>query len=123
MELGCFSVSLTVKNIETSKAFYEKLGFSVFAGDIEQKYLIMKNGDHNIGLFEGMFEDNILTFNPGWNQNAGDTAEFTDVRKLASQLESQNIDVVQKSLDGDSGPGSFSIVDPDGNAILFDQHR
>jgi catechol 2,3-dioxygenase-like lactoylglutathione lyase family enzyme len=123
MKLGCFSVSLAVKDLEKSQAFYEKLGFSVFAGEIAHSYLIMKNGDTNIGLFQGMFEGNILTFNPGWDQSASDLDKFTDVRDLLSTVEQHGIEVTQKTIEGEHGPASFSFVDPDGNAILIDQHR
>lgn len=121
MNLGCFSISLNVKNLQESKAFYEKLGFEVYAGDELLNFLIMKNGITNIGLFQGMFEGNLLTFNPGWDQNANAVDAFTDVRHLHQQLSSK-VDVVQESISGDSGPASFSVVDPDGNVILFDQH-
>lgn len=122
MNLGAFSVSLTVKDIETSKSFYEKLGFSVFGGDGAQNWLIMKNGDHIIGLFQGMFEKNILTFNPGWDQNAKPLGAFTDVRDLQRELKARGI-TMQTEVDADtSGPASFVIVDPDGNPILVDQH-
>lgn len=122
MKLGCFSISLNVKNLQKSKEFYEKIGFEVFAGSESHNFLIMKNGDTNIGLFQGMFEKNILTFNPGWNQNAEKTDSFTDVRELKRHVESIGIDVVEDSISGESGPSSFSIVDPDGNPILIDQH-
>ena len=122
MELGCFSISLAVKNLERSKIFYEKLGFEVYAGEESNHYLIMKNGETNIGLFENMFEDNILTFNPGWNQNAEKLESFTDVRDLKQALESKGIEISQDSIKGENGPSSFAIIDPDGNPILFDQH-
>lgn len=122
MKLGCFSVSLAVKDLQTSKAFYEKIGFEKFAGDEERNYLIMKNGDHCIGLFQGMFENNILTFNPGWNQSAEKLDDFTDVRELHQEVQAAGIETVNPSLDGDSGPGSFIMMDPDGNAVLIDQH-
>lgn len=123
MNLDCFSVSLAVKNLATSRAFYEKLGFSVFAGEMAHNYLIMKSGDTNIGLFQGMFEGNILTFNPGWDQNAQALENFTDVRELLATLEQQGIEVNHKTIEGEQGPASFSFTDPDGNAILIDQHR
>ncbi len=123
MNLDCFSVSLAVKDLATSRAFYEKLGFSVFAGEMAHNYLIMKNGDTNIGLFQGMFEGNILTFNPGWNQNAQALDNFTDARELLARLEQQGIEVTQKNIESEQGPASFSFIDPDGNAILIDQHR
>jgi len=122
MELGCFSVSLAVKDIAKSRAFYEQLGFRVFAGDESHNFLIMKNGATNIGLFQDMFPDNILTFNPGWNQDAEGTESFTDVRDLHKKCQSLGIEISDESITGDSGPSSFSIVDPDGNSILIDQH-
>jgi predicted lactoylglutathione lyase len=122
MELGCFSISLTVTDLKKSKAFYEKIGFEVFAGEESHNFLIMKNGDTNIGLFQGMFEKNILTFNPGWNQNAENVESFSDVRKLRKQFKSQGIEIVQDFITEETGPSSFSIVDPDGNMILIDQH-
>lgn len=122
MKLGCFSISLAVKNLQTSKAFYEKIGFEVFAGEESHGYLIMKNGDTNIGLFQGMFEKNILTFNPGWNQNAENIESFDDVRQLLEQLKSKGITIAEESIAGEQGPSSFSIIDPDGNHILIDQH-
>jgi lactoylglutathione lyase len=122
MELGNFSVSLAVKDIEASKRFYEKLGFTVFGGDQSQNWLIMKNGDHAIGLFHGMFDTNILTFNPGWNSDAQQLKEFTDVRELQRQLKANGIDMITEADESSTGPASFMIMDPDGNAILVDQH-
>lgn len=122
MELGNFSVSLAVKDIETSKLFYEKLGFKVFGGDQSQGWLIMKNGDQNIGLFQGMFENNILTFNPGWNSDAQPLGEFTDVRELQRQLKASGVSMITEADESSTGPGSFMIADPDGNTILVDQH-
>jgi len=122
MELGAFSVSLNVKDLETSKSFYEKLGFSVFGGDAAQNWLIMKNGDHIIGLFQGMFEANILTFNPGWDQNANALESFTDVRDLQRELRARGIDIQTEADESTTGPASLIIVDPDGNPILIDQH-
>lgn len=122
MELGAFSVSLSVKDLATSKAFYEKLGFSVFAGDMSRNYLIMKNGDHVIGLFQGMFEQNILTFNPGWDQSAGKLESFTDVRELQREFKAQGIKFEVEADEDTTGPASFVLLDPDGNPILFDQH-
>ena len=122
MELGAFSVSLAVKDIEASKQFYEKLGFTAFAGDQSQNWLIMKNGDHAIGLFQGMFDKNILTFNPGWTQEAQPLSEFTDVRELQRQLKARGINMISEADESSTGPASFMIVDPDGNTILFDQH-
>ncbi len=122
MELGSFSVSLAVKDIEASKLFYEKLGFTVFVGDQSQNWLIMKNGDHVIGLFQGMFDKNILTFNPGWNQDAQQLGEFTDVRELQRQLKDRGVNMIAEADESTTGPASFMIVDPDGNTILVDQH-
>ncbi len=122
MDLGTFSVSLTVKNIQASKQFYEKLGFSAFHGDITQNWLIMKNGDHVIGLFQGMFEKNVLTFNPGWDSDAKPVSKFTDVRELQRQLKSQGVAMVTEADTSTTGPASFMVLDPDGNPILVDQH-
>ncbi|HLA13233.1 MAG TPA: VOC family protein [Pyrinomonadaceae bacterium] len=122
MDLGAFSVSLAVKDIEASKLFYEKLGFAVFAGDQSQKWLIMKNGNHAIGLFQGMFEKNILTFNPGWNSDAQPLSEFTDVRELQRQFKDRGVTLISEADESTTGPASFMIVDPDGNEILVDQH-
>ena len=122
MELGNFSVSLAVKDIEASRLFYEKLGFTVFMGDQSQNWLILKNGDHVIGLFQGMFEKNILTFNPGWDQNAQKLATFTDVRELQRRLKAQGVRLLQEADETTAGPASFMIADPDGNTILVDQH-
>jgi lactoylglutathione lyase len=122
MELGAFSVSLAVKDLAASKAFYEKLGFHVFGGDAAQNWLIMKNGQHVIGLFCGMFEGNILTFNPGWDQDANAIESFTDVRDLQRALKAEGITFAQEADENSSGPASFMIIDPDGNVILIDQH-
>jgi len=122
MKLGAFSVSLSVKNIETSKQFYENLGFSVFAGDLSKNYLIMKNGNALIGLFQGMFKGNILTFNPGWDENASTLEEFDDVREIQRQLKSKNIALASEADEQTTGPASIFVTDPDGNVILFDQH-
>lgn len=122
MELGAFSVSLAVKDIAASKSFYEKFGFTVFAGDAAQNWLILKNGSHVIGLFQGMFEKNILTFNPGWDQDAKPLGAFTDVRELQRQLKAQGVTLVQQADETTTGPASFVAVDPDGNTILVDQH-
>ena len=122
MELGAFSVSLTVKDLEASKVFYEKLGFQVFHGDAAQNWLIMKNGDHIIGLFQGMFEKNILTFNPGWDQDANTLDSFTDVRDLQRKLKAQGMSIETEADESTTGPASFVVVDPDGNPILIDQH-
>ena len=122
MELGNFSVSLAVKDIEASRQFYEKLGFTVFGGDQSQNWLIMKNGAQNIGLFQGMFPSNILTFNPGWNSDAQPVGDFTDVRELQRQLKASGITMLVEADEGTTGPASFMIADPDGNTILVDQH-
>jgi lactoylglutathione lyase len=122
MDLGAFSVSLAVKDLAASKAFYEKFGFKSFAGNAEQNWLILKNGDHVIGLFQGMFEKNILTFNPGWDQNAQKVASFADVRELQRELKAQDVELMQQADESTTGPASFVAVDPDGNPILVDQH-
>ena len=122
MELGAFSVSLAVKDIHASRAFYEKLGFRAFGGDISQNWLILKNGDHVIGLFQGMFEKNILTFNPGWDQDAQALDTFTDVRELQRQLKAQGLEFMTEADETTTGPASFIVLDPDGNPILVDQH-
>jgi catechol 2,3-dioxygenase-like lactoylglutathione lyase family enzyme len=122
MELGAFSVSLAVKDIEASRLFYEKLGFTVFAGNQSQNWLILKNGDHAIGLFQGMFDKNILTFNPGWNSAAQKLGAFTDVRELQRRLKSGGVNMISEADEGSTGPASFMIADPDGNPILVDQH-
>ena len=122
MELGVFSISLAVRDIGASRSFYEKFGFKVFAGDATQNWLILKNGDHVIGLFQGMFEKNILTFNPGWDTNARKLASFTDVRELQRQLKAQGVQLQQEADESTTGPASFIAEDPDGNPILFDQH-
>jgi len=122
MELGAFSVSLAVRDIEASKLFYEKRGFTIFAEDQLQNWLVMKNGDHAIGLFQGVFDKNILTFNPGWSSNAQHLREFTDVRELQRQLKDRGVNMISESDENPTGPASFMIVDPDGNTILVDQH-
>lgn len=122
MKLGAFSISLNVKDIHASKAFYENLGFSVFAGDIAMNYLIMKNGNALVGLFQGMFENNILTFNPGWDENANKLDEFQDVRAIQKHLKESSVELVSEADENTSGPASCIIVDPDGNTILIDQH-
>jgi len=123
MELGAFSISLTVKDIQASKEFYEKLGFEFFGGDISQNWVILKNGDTVIGLFQGMFDKNMLTFNPGWDGNAQELDEFTDVREIQRQLKEQGVEFTSEADESTTGPASFTVVDPDGNPILFDQHR
>lgn len=122
MDLGNFSISLAVKDINVSKAFYEKLGFTVLMGDMTQNWLILKNGDHVIGLFQGMFEKNILTFNPGWDSNARQLDTFTDVRELQRQLKAEGIEFQSEADESTTGPASFFLLDPDGNPILIDQH-
>ena len=122
MELGAFSISLAVKDITASKAFYEKLGFTEFAGDISQNWLILKDGDHIIGLFQGMFERNILTFNPGWDQNARQLENFKDVRDIQRHLKSQGLELLSEAEENSTGPASLMLADPDGNTILIDQH-
>ena len=122
MELGAFSVSLAVKDIHASKEFYEKLGFEAFAGEITQNWLIMKNGDHVIGLFQDMLEKNTLTFNLGWDQSAGPLDAFTDIRDLQRHLNEQGVEFVSEADESTKGPGSFMVLDPDGNPILVDQH-
>ncbi len=122
MKLGAFSISLSVKDIKASQLFYENLGFMVFAGDLEKNYLIMKNGNALIGLFQGMFETNILTFNPGWDENANTMETFTDVRKIQQHLKSKNITLSSEADETTSGPASLMVMDPDGNAVLIDQH-
>ena len=122
MQLGAFSISLAVKDIQASKTFYEKFGFKAFFGDASQNWLILKNGDHAIGLFQGMFEKNILTFNPGWDSNAQTLASFTDVRELQRQLKAQGVQLMQEADETTTGPASLIAVDPDGNTILIDQH-
>ena len=122
MNLGAFSVSLAVKDLEASRKFYEKFGFKSFAGAASQNWLILKNGDHVIGLFQGMFDKNIMTFNPGWDQNAQKVDPFIDVRELQRQLKAQGVQLVAEADESTTGPASFMAVDPDGNQILFDQH-
>lgn len=122
MELGAFSVSLAVRDIEASRRFYEELGFTVFMGDQSQNWLILKNGDHVIGLFQGMFDKNILTFNPGWSSDAQPLEDFTDVRTLQRQLKDRGVSMIVEADESSTGPASFMIVDPDGNTILVDQH-
>ena len=122
MKLGAFSISLNVKDIKASKLFYENLGFTEFGGDIEQKWLIMKNENSIIGLFQGMFEKNILTFNPGWDQNANTLDSFTDVRDIQRQLKEKGIKPDTEADEHTTGPASIIVTDPDGNPILIDQH-
>lgn len=122
MELGAFSVSLSVSDIERSREFYEKLGFSVFGGDASEKWLMLRNGSTVIGLFEGMFEGNLLTFNPGWNQDAEELEDFTDVREIQAHLKSQGVELADEADESSEGPANLMVLDPDGNTILFDQH-
>ncbi|MBV7504879.1 VOC family protein [Bacillus sp. sid0103] len=123
MNLGAFSVSLNVKDVHLSKSFYEKMGFQAFGGDISQNWLIMKNENCIIGLFQGMFEKNILTFNPGWNENAENLESFTDIRDIQKQLKAEEIKMLTEADETTEGPAHFIIEDPDGNQILVDQHR
>lgn len=123
MDLGTFSVSLTVKNLAVSRQFYEHLGFTVFAGNPDHNYVMMRNGDAVIGLFQGMFERNILTFNPGWDSHARPVESFTDVRDLQRRLKEQGVALEHEADEGSSGPASFIVIDPDGNPVLVDQHR
>jgi len=123
MKLGAFSISLSVKDIKISKQFYENLGFTIFAGEIEKNYLIMKNENSLIGLFQGMFENNILTFNPGWDENAKNLKNFDDIRKIQQDLLGKGIEIDKQVDENTTGPASFIITDPDGNIILLDQHR
>lgn len=122
MDLGAFSVSLAVKDLQASRQFYEKLGYTSFAGDAAHNWLILRNGDHVIGLFQGMFEKNILTFNPGWDQRAQPLGSFTDVRGLQRQLKADGVSFATEADESSTGPASFMVVDPDGNTILVDQH-
>ncbi len=123
MKLGAFSISLNVKDLETSKQFYQNLGFDVFAGSMEHRYLIMKNGNALIGLFQGMFEGNILTFNPGWDENANNLESFDDVRGIQQQLKNKGVSLMSEADEKSTGPASLMLTDPDGNTILIDQHR
>ena len=122
MKVGAFSISLSVKDLKKSMSFYEALGFKIFAGDFDKKYLIMKNEDALVGLFEGMFEGNILTFNPGWDQNANKLKEFDDVRSIQKALKSKGIVLTTEADESTTGPASIVLIDPDGNSILIDQH-
>lgn len=122
MELGAFSVSLAVKNLAASRAFYEALGFSAFAGDPAQNWLMLRNGAHVIGLFQGMFERNMLTFNPGWNQDAQAVKSFTDIRDLQRELRARGLSFEMEADETITGPASVMLLDPDGNPVLLDQH-
>lgn len=123
MKLGAFSVSLSVKDLGQSKKFYEKLGFSQFAGSMEHNYFIMKNGNALIGLFHNMFQGNILTFNPGWDENAQELENFDDIREIQKKLKNDGLELNSEADENSSGPASLTITDPDGNVILIDQHR
>lgn len=123
MKLGAFSISLSVKDLKTSKEFYEKLGFTAFAGSMEQNYLIMKNENALIGLFQGMFKGNILTFNPGWDENAGNIENFDDIRNIQNHLKTSGLSLISEADANTKGPASLMLTDPDGNMILLDQHR
>ncbi len=123
MKLGAFSMSLNVKDLKTSKQFYEKFGFRVLGGSMEHNYLIMKNGNSLIGLFQGMFEGNILTFNPGWDESGKDIADFNDIREIQGHLNSEGVETGAQIDPKTTGPASMMITDPDGNVILIDQHR
>ena len=122
MELGAFSISLAVADLEASRVFYEKFGFEVVGGDPSQNWQILRNGGHTIGLFQGMFEGNILTFNPGWDGEAQPLDSFTDVRELQKQLKADGVTLISEADESSAGPASFMAVDPDGNTILVDQH-
>lgn len=122
MKLGAFSISLTVKDLKASLEFYEKMGFTVFGGELTQNYLIMKNGNALIGLFQGMFENNIITFNPGWDENAQKQENFDDVREIQKSLKEKGISLIGEADEQSSGPAHFMVKDPDGNTILIDQH-
>lgn len=122
MNLGAFSISLAVKDIKASRDFYEKFGFRVVGGVAGQNWLILRNGDHTIGLFQGMFEKNILTFNPGWDKNASPLGEFTDIRELQRQLKASGVVLQSEADESTSGPASLTALDPDGNPVLVDQH-
>ena len=122
LELGNFSVSLTVKDVKASKAFYEKLGFQQVGGELAQNWVVLKNGETKIGLFQGMFDKNMLTFNPGWNSAKETLEEFQDVRELQRTLKARGIELQSEVDESTDGPGFFTLVDPDGNPILFDQH-
>ena len=123
MDLGAFSVSLSVKDLAASRAFYEKLGFETVGGDASQNWLILRNGDHVIGLFQGMFDRNILTFNPGWDQQGNEVPSFTDVREIQSTLKARGVELVREAEASGNGPANLTLIDPDGNPILIDQHR
>jgi catechol 2,3-dioxygenase-like lactoylglutathione lyase family enzyme len=123
MDLGSISLSLAVKDLAASQDFYEKLGFVQAGGDAEQNWLILRNGDHVLGLFQGMFKENILTFNPGWDQQCRELESFTDVREIQRELKKQGIALNSEADEATTGPASIMLTDPDGNQILIDQHR
>lgn len=123
LRLGAFSMSLNVKDLQASKAFYEKMGFRVHGGSEKAKYLVMRNGDALVGLFQGFFEGNILTFNPGWDVNKSKIEDFDDVRQIHAQLKADGFSFTSEGMEGENGPGYFTLNDPDGNQILIDQHR
>lgn len=123
MKLGAFSISLSVKDLKASREFYEKLGFSAFGGSMDQNYLIMKNGNALVGLFQGMFQGNILTFNPGWDENAGNVEDFDDIRDIQKKLKESGLVLTSEADENSKGPASLILTDPDGNVILLDQHR
>ena len=123
MNLGAFSISLSVKDIVASRDFYEKLGFEPVGGNADDNWLILRNGNHVIGLFQGMFEKNILTFNPGWDQQCNETDSFTDVRDIQRELKEQGVELVSEADEASQGPASCTLIDPDGNPVLIDQHR
>jgi len=122
MILGAFSISLSVKDLEASRSFYEKLGFEVIGGETDQNWLILRSGEHVIGLFQGMFENNIMTFNPGWDQLANALDSFTDVRELQQAFKARGLEILNEVDENSTGPANFMLIDPDGNPILFDQH-
>ena len=122
MDLGAFSIGLTVTDLQASKVFYEKFGFTVVGGEADQNWLILRNGGHTIGLFQGMFERNILTFNPGWSPDAGVLDDYTDIRDIQRQLKAKGVALTSEADESSTGPASFMTVDPDGNPILVDQH-
>lgn len=122
MQLGAFSISLAVKDLDASRNFYEAIGFEQVGGDAQENWLIMRNGDHTIGLFQGMFESNLMTFNPGWDKHGNAVEAFTDIRQIQQQLASSGVRTMSDTIESDSGPASFTVEDPDGNVILFDQH-
>ena len=123
MDLGAFSISLAVKDLGASREFYQKLGFKPVGGDPEQNWLILRNGSHVIGLFQGMFDKNVLTFNPGWDQSGNEATSFTDVRDLQSKLKDRGVELTSEADESTTGPASVTLSDPDGNPVLIDQHR